>query len=308
LAYKFCIYTFNCQSGWEPFIYPLGLGLHNVKVRASAMLIHTFLAQAVSPRFPTNHYYSTLYRWHVLDQHDFLEPVRPPYYSAAFFSTIKHVHNNTPLNVAWVSVKQWYQLLLEHGVTHTSDDEDSPPVLFESRFEETNQGVDFLTSYRLSRLFGLAPEQKSFLFKLLQCLLPTKERLNRMGKVPSPSCTFCQDQVDNLKHLITCHSSAEVTSPLLHCLTSQDSTTTPGDVIRLNIHTTESMELPVIWLISTCLMYAWEERVAGRKARLDKCRAELQARAALLRCTKWKHYSLHNSVVLLDELINLHFC
>ena len=33
-----------------------GLGVHNVKVRALAMLIHTFLAQAISPRFPTNHY------------------------------------------------------------------------------------------------------------------------------------------------------------------------------------------------------------------------------------------------------------
>ena len=82
-----------------------GLGLHNVKVRASAMLIHTFLAQAVSPRFPTNHFYNSLFRWHVLDQHDFPEPVRPPYYSVAFFSLIKNVHNTTPLNVAWVSVK-----------------------------------------------------------------------------------------------------------------------------------------------------------------------------------------------------------
>jgi hypothetical protein len=42
-----------------------GLGMHNVKVRAAAMLAHTFLAQALSPRFPTNHYFHTLYRWYL---------------------------------------------------------------------------------------------------------------------------------------------------------------------------------------------------------------------------------------------------
>ena len=31
-----------------------GLAIHNVKVRAMAMLIHTFLAQAICPKFPNN--------------------------------------------------------------------------------------------------------------------------------------------------------------------------------------------------------------------------------------------------------------
>ena len=74
------------------------------------------------------HYYSY--------QHDFPEPVRPPYYSVAFFFLIKHVHNNTPLNLAWVSFKPWYQLLLAQGDTHTNEDQDSPPVLIRSKFED----------------------------------------------------------------------------------------------------------------------------------------------------------------------------
>ena len=91
--------------------------------------------------FLTNHFYNSLFRWHVLDQHDFPEPVRPPYYSVAFFSLIKNVHNNTPLNVAWVSVNQWYHILLEQGGTHTNEDH-SPPVLIRSKFEENRQEVD----------------------------------------------------------------------------------------------------------------------------------------------------------------------
>jgi hypothetical protein len=67
------------------------------------------------------------------------------------------------------------------------------------------------------------------------------------------------------------------------------------------------MELPAVWLISTCLMFIWEQRIAGKVARLQAGKAEVQARAALLRRTKWKHYTLHNSAVLLDEIINLHF-
>ena len=144
-----------------------GLGLHNVKLRALAMLVHTFLAQALCPKFPTNHYLHSLYRWHVLADRDIPDPGRPPYYSPAFFATIKNVHQNTPLNLAWINVKQWYQLLLEDGVTHTVEDTDTPPVLIVSKFEEQNQAADCSNAYRLSRVFGLAPEQKSFLFKLL---------------------------------------------------------------------------------------------------------------------------------------------
>ena len=62
-----------------------------------------------------------------------------------------------------------------------------------------------------------------------------------------------------------------------------------------------------MWLISTCLGFIWEERILGRLARLDSCRAMLTAKVKLLKDTKWKHFTLHNSAVLLEEMINLHF-
>ena len=40
--------------------------------------------------------------------------------------------------------------------------------------------------------------------------------------------------------------------------------------------------------------YIWDQMVMGKKARLDKCRAELLARLMSLTDTKWRHYSLHN--------------
>jgi hypothetical protein len=55
------------------------------------------------------------------------------------------------------------------------------------------------------------------------------------------------------------------------------------------------------------MSYIWEQRGMGKKARLDQCRAEILAKLMLLRDTKWRHYMLHNSVVLLEDIINLHF-
>ena len=74
-----------------------------------------------------------------------------------------------------------------------------------------------------------------------------------------------------------------------------------------NIPVTESMQLPVAWLLATCLSYIWDQVVAGKMARLDTCRAELLAKLMLLRDTKWRHYTLFNSALLLEEMINLNF-
>ena len=213
-----------------------GLGLYNVKSICLAMLIHTFLLQAVCPSFPTNYYLNFLFRWHVLGEQLVEDPGRPPYYTQQFFSIIKDVHENTPLNLAWITVKQWYKILLEKGVTHNTDDQDSPPITISSKLEVLYPEKDFVHSYHMSRKFGLSPEQKSFLFKMLQNLLPTKERL----------------------HFIVCPNSTEVTNPLLTCLSSQDDNVTPQDVVYLNILTPESWQFPAAWLIATCLSLAWE--------------------------------------------------
>ena len=160
-----------------------GLAVHNVKLRAMAMLIHTFLSQAISPCFPTNLYYKSLYLWHVLLNRDIPNPGQPPFYSSAFFNIIRDVHENTPLNVAWVTVKQWYKILLEKNITHTCPDLNTPPVIINSKFEQNHPEVDFPDVYHLSRKYGLSPDQKSFVFKMIQDILPTRERLARLGKV-----------------------------------------------------------------------------------------------------------------------------
>ena len=134
---------------------------------------------------------------------------------------------------------------------------------------------------------------------MVQNLLPTRERLHRTRKSPTPSCSFCNDPEDIAEHLFSCPQSIAVTNPLLDCLSSQVDNLTCKEIIQMNIKTSESWEHPAAWLVSTCLKYVWEERMSGKVARLDVCRAELLARVALLKKTRWKHYILHNTPNLL---------
>jgi hypothetical protein len=95
----------------------------------------------------------------------FIEDISTPCWMQ-MFSFIKDVHLNNPLNLMWIDVKQWYQLLLERGVTHTSDYQESPAILIPSR--PRYQGRDLSHTYRMARLVGLSPELKTFLFKMIQ--------------------------------------------------------------------------------------------------------------------------------------------
>ena len=145
-------------------------------------------------------------------------------------------------------------------MTHNSEDIDSPPILITSRLEESHPGKDLTHSYRMCRLFGLSPDQKSFMFKMVQNLLPTRERLNRLGKVASPSCLFCDSPEDTMEHLIVCPNSSEATTPLLACLSSQVSNLTS----TMNNNTSESWQLPAVWLVATSLTFVWDDRAKAQ--------------------------------------------
>ena len=192
------------------------------------------------------------------------------------------------------------------SVTHESDDEDSPAVLKKSKFEMENPGVDFSSGYILRRTHGLSPEQKSFLFKMSQNLLPTRERLVRVGKVETPDCLFCNEE-DSATHFLSCTQGAEVLNPLMQCLIYQASGVNPHNLVLLNIATSQCNELPLMWLLSTCLIQVWSDRTAGRISRLGTCLSDLKARLLILKHTRWKYYTLHNSAVILEELLHQYF-
>ena len=224
-----------------------GIGLINIRIRALAMLIHTFLTLSVNPKFITNNYLQALFKWHVIGDREIVDPGRPPYFSNNFFEIIKEVHLESPLNVRNMSLKQWYKLLLEKGVTHTCPNFSNPPVIIPSKLECQYLNTDLSTTYRISRLYGLSPEQKSFIFKWLQDLLPTRERLHRIGKSQHPNCLHCLDQTDNLLHTFHCSKYLHITGPVLDRIRTHVGHVDSNKLVVFDLQVPESMELPVLW-------------------------------------------------------------
>ena len=112
----------------------------------------------------------------MLGEEDLPNPALPPsrgspYYTKAFFLTIKKVQEKSPMNPVLMTVGQWYQYLLEKGVTMDEDDEGRREDKM-YRVEELEPGVNWRRSFNVARHKGLSTVQKSFLFKLLHQLLP----------------------------------------------------------------------------------------------------------------------------------------
>ena len=81
-----------------------GLDLQNVKMKALASLIRTFMETAAHPAFVHSLLHNLLYRAYVLND-DSVEahPSLPPYFSADFFQIIRQVSLETPLNITTMS-------------------------------------------------------------------------------------------------------------------------------------------------------------------------------------------------------------
>ena len=83
-----------------------GLGVQNVKIKAQALLIKSFLETAINPEYINNFFHNALYRWHVLEDFSISDPGNTPYYSQTFFSTIKQVVQEGLLNIPRMTTKQ----------------------------------------------------------------------------------------------------------------------------------------------------------------------------------------------------------
>ena len=120
-----------------------GLGLHHVKYKALAMLIHSFLETAANPKYLHNLYHTSLYRYHVLMHRDLPDPGHPPYYNEQFFSIIRSVHQKAPLNITTMSSTQWYTILLEDNITMELVEGTETRQYRPSRAELASPGTDW---------------------------------------------------------------------------------------------------------------------------------------------------------------------
>ena len=80
-----------------------GLGLINIKAKALAGLIRSFLETACMPKYNQSLYHQLLFRYHVVGEELVEDPGFPPFYSAAFFEIIRNVYKQ-----AWEAISSGY--------------------------------------------------------------------------------------------------------------------------------------------------------------------------------------------------------
>ena len=113
-----------------------------------------------------------MFRYHVLGDTTLPDPGYLPYYPPSFFTTIKQVHESSPLNVATMSISQWVRLLTEDGLTMEITD---TRKYKSCKAEDLSPTSDWPLIWKISRLNGLGSELTSFNFKLLHGLRVTRE-------------------------------------------------------------------------------------------------------------------------------------
>ena len=268
-----------------------GLGILNVKYKAMAGMIKTFLETAGHDKFRPSQYHTTLFRFHILGDISLPNPGLPPFYSEDFFATIRKVHLESPLNIFRMSEKEWYTLLVEDNCT--KEMVGMREEFIKCRVERANPGTDWENTWRLARLPGLGPDNTSFLLRVIHQLLPTKERVARTRLNANSSCKAlgCQENVEEgLTHaLIYCQGNDRVGINLLEGLRGVQPDVQADAALRLEFKVVEDLELPMVWLTACVLRTIWNLRLSNTRVRHYVERSQLEAEINLLRETRHRH-------------------
>ena len=279
-----------------------GLGLHNVQWKSTAGLIKTFLETACNPKYQTSLFHSLLYRYHVLEDHSVPNPGFPPYYNRDFFSIIRKVHRETPLNVSQMSEKQWYTYLVEENVTMQTTGDSESRNYIPCNAELKSPTTEWEESWRLASLRGLGPEYRSFLFKLLHGTLVTQENLSKTNRNISSLCKFqgCPGtMVEDLGHaLVHCGGNNGAGQAVWDCIQIHVPGLQVHEALHLELKVDKSLELPIVFTLAVAWSAIWELRLKKIRPQPYLIRAELEARISLLR--ECRH--LTNEVAVLNNI------
>ena len=104
--------------------------------------------------------------------------------------------NGNSVPILDVSSKQIYEIFLRK--------KQIPPTTkrkLTDKYPDIN--VEWDKVYSLPFRSTLESKTREFQYKILNCIVYTNEKLHRFGLVASPSCTFCQETAESIKHFST---------------------------------------------------------------------------------------------------------
>ena len=270
-----------------------GLGLHNVKYRALAILIRAFMETAAHPSFRHSLYHETLFRYHVLGEVSLSNPGFSPYYDKDFFDLIKYYNDCSPLNINVLTLRQWYSLLLEDNILMSDESTSGPRSLLPVRCESIQPDSNWSYTWLLLGTPGLSSDSTSFLFKLV-LLLPTQERVHRLGignNNTAGLCMLCKSDREDLQHAFySCPSSAVAGLAALGWAQEIVPGLNQEQSLRLDVREADlsrDEDLALKTILGHSLRYIWEGRLRKKQILLFQVRAELEATVSLLRKSRY---------------------
>ena len=190
-----------------------GLALVNVKARALANLIRTFLQSVLSST-----YSSAIFNAFVKDDKDAKQIVKKPsFYPEEMFTSVKEALRDLGGQIFSLTAKHWQTRLTENKATHVRDPTSGIVSLLPSPAEESWPDADWSQSRVNLSLKGLSPNQRSTLFKLSNDLFPHSEQLQKFKLSSNAECQFCKKS-DGSLHFLTCVQVKNLGTFLQDCL------------------------------------------------------------------------------------------
>ena len=181
--------------------------------------------------------------------------------------------------------------------------QESPAALLPVRAEAMHPNTDWPQVWLIARSKGLGPELISFQIKILHNLLPTQERIARLGlNDDHPGlCLHCRVDVEDLVHsFFVCTKNMGVGLALLGCVQQilPDLSSEDAVLLDLGCSLPEEETLAVQCILITGLKYIWEARLAKKVLSQYRMRSEIEARVSILRKTRFQ-----SSATLMTDLI-----
>ena len=259
-----------------------GLGLVSCKFKSLSFRIKTFLELAADQSYIGSLFSNTLYRAYILDEDIEALPI-PPYYDAEFFAVIKDALNNGQ-DIISMSVKQWYNYLLEQNITTITNNEGR--MLRPCRVERMHVDVAWEAVWANVRHPALSNQTKSFVWKFIHDLLPSEVRLHA-ASLNDPYCRFscAGNPVGDLEHcFFRCTLIAEVGSWLLNVHEKVNPGSTPSLIMRLDSQANYGLLLLTI----KAFEYCWLKRSVGRDGILVEFLSSLERDLKVLDMTRYR--------------------
>ena len=205
-----------------------------------------------------------------------------------------------------MTVKEWYRLLLEKNVTMREIDQEGRLELIPCKVEEKDPTVFWAESYRISRLQGLSPDSKSFLFRLVHTLLPSRDRLHHLSQEVSPLCWCNTGAQESYLHLFYhCCKNAEAGQALLRCIKSYDRNFTETMSLRIELTADDPFLLPSITILVIGLEFIWENRKLKKTTALHSMRAQLETAVSIRRRSRFRNN--REAAKIMENMINNFF-